>query len=137
ITDGRHDGALRCVFDPEAESGTLVVASADRMARRKHWIAFTLRPQGTLHIDDGAVTAIRDKKRSLLPSGVRLVEGSFGAGDCVRCVTTDGREIARGLVSYSAAEARKLQGAQTRDIDGILGYKISDEIIHRDDLVIL
>ncbi|MGH7818336.1 MAG: glutamate 5-kinase [Candidatus Binatia bacterium] len=137
IADGGGEGALGRVFDPEQDSGTLVIPSADRLARRKHWIAFTLRPQGALHIDDGAVAAICEKKRSLLPSGLRLVEGSFGAGDCVRCIAADGREVARGLVSYSAAEARKLQGAHTRDIDRILGYKISDEIIHRDDLVIL
>jgi len=137
IADGRQPGALVRALDPDVEAGTLVLAPADRMARRKHWIAFTLRPQGTLRIDDGAVHAIREGKRSLLPSGVREVEGSFGAGDCVRCVALDGSEIARGLVNYAAAELRKLQGANTRDIDRILGYKVSDEVIHRDDLVIL
>ena len=136
IADGRGDDALARVLDPNAECGTLVVPSTDRLASRKHWIAFTLRPQGTLHLDAGAATALRDKGRSLLPSGLKLVEGTFGAGDCVRCVAPDGREIARGLVNYGSGELRKIQGAHTRDIDAILGYKVSDEVIHRDDMVI-
>jgi glutamate 5-kinase len=136
ITDGKTRGVLARVFDASVEAGTLVVPVADRLASRKHWIAHTLRPQGSLHLDAGAVAALRDKGRSLLPSGVKLVEGTFGAGDCVRCLGPDGAELARGLVAYSAAELRKIQGAQTRDIDRLLGYKVSDEVIHRDDMVI-
>ena len=136
IADGRGDDALGRVLDPNAACGTLVVPSTDRLASRKHWIAFTLRPQGVLHLDAGAAAALRERGRSLLPSGVKVVEGAFGAGDCVRCVAPDGAEVARGLVNYSAGELRRIQGAHTRDIDSILGYKISDEIIHRDDMVI-
>ena len=136
IADGRSDDALGRVLDPNAACGTLVVPSTDRLASRKHWIAFTLRPQGVLHLDAGAAAALRERGRSLLPSGVKVVEGAFGAGDCVRCVAPDGAEVARGLVNYSAGELRRIQGAHTRDIDSILGYKISDEIIHRDDMVI-
>jgi glutamate 5-kinase len=136
IADGRGDDALSRVLDPNAACGTLVVPSTDRLASRKHWIAFTLRPQGVLHLDAGAAAALRERGRSLLPSGVKVVEGAFGAGDCVRCVAPDGAEVARGLVNYSAGELRRIQGAHTRDIDSILGYKISDEIIHRDDMVI-
>jgi glutamate 5-kinase len=136
IADGRQDRALERVLDPNVVAGTLVLPAADRLASRKHWIAFTLRPQGNLHLDAGAATALREKGRSLLPSGVRDVDGSFGAGDCVRCVDPDGAEVARGLVNYSAAELKKIQGVHTRDIERLLGYKVSDEIIHRDDLVI-
>ncbi len=136
IADGKSPSALSRVFDPSGAVGTLVVPSADRLASRKHWIAHTLRPQGTLRLDGGAVAALREKGRSLLPSGVTVVEGTFGAGDCVRCVGPDGSEIARGLVAYSSAELRKIQGAQSRDIDRLLGYKVSDEVIHRDDMVI-
>src|SRR5205814_1373155 len=75
--------------------------------------------------------------RSLLPSGVRGVVGGFGVGDCVRCLGPDGREFARGLVNYGAAELEKIKGAHTRDIERLLGYKGSDEVIHRDDLVLL
>ena len=137
IADGRSAGALCRLLEAGDDGGTLVLASGDRLARRKHWIAYTLRPQGTIRLDAGAVSALRDRGRSLLPSGVREVEGSFGPGDCVRCLDADGREVARGLVSYGAAELRKLCGAHTRDIEGILGYKVSDEVIHRNDLVIL
>jgi glutamate 5-kinase len=136
IADGRRESALGRVFDAATVSGTLVVPSADRLTSRKHWIAFSLRPQGALHLDGGAAAALRDRGRSLLPSGVRLVDGSFGAGDCVRCLAPDGGEVARGLVNYSAAELRRIQGSHTRDIDSILGYKICDEVIHRDDMVI-
>ncbi|MEA2627406.1 MAG: glutamate 5-kinase [Candidatus Binatota bacterium] len=137
IADGRRPDVLARAFDPMTEIGTLVVPHTDRMASRKHWIAYTLRPQGTLELDVGAVAAVRVQGRSLLPSGVRAIDGTFGAGDCVRCTAPDGAEIARGLVSYSAAELRKIAGAHTRDIDRLLGYKISDEVIHRDDLVVL
>ncbi|HUE40228.1 MAG TPA: PUA domain-containing protein, partial [Candidatus Binatia bacterium] len=136
IADGRGADALGRVLDASVVSGTVVVASADRLASRKHWIAFTLRPQGVLHLDAGAAAALRERGRSLLPSGVTIVEGAFGAGDCVRCVAPGGAEIARGLVNYSAGELRRIQGAHTRDIDTILGYKVSDEVIHRDDMVI-
>jgi glutamate 5-kinase len=137
IANGRVDDILSRVFDPDLEIGTLVVPTTDRMASRKHWIAFTLRPRGALHLDGGAVTALLEKGKSLLPSGLAAVEGSFGVGDCVRCVAPDGREFARGLVNYSSAELAKIKGAQTRDIDAILGYKTANEVIHRDDLVIL
>ena len=136
IADGRGDRALERVLDPNVVAGTLVLPAADRLASRKHWIAYTLRPQGSLHLDAGAAAALREKGRSLLPSGLRDVEGSFGAGDCVRCIDPDGAEVARGLVNYSATELKKIQGAHTRDIERLLGYKVSDEIIHRDDLVI-
>jgi glutamate 5-kinase len=136
IADGRADHAIARVLDSSAVAGTLVLPSADRLASRKHWIAFTLRPQGSLHLDAGAAAALRDRGRSLLPSGVRTVDGAFGAGDCVRCLAPDGSEVARGLVNYSAGELRRIQGAHTRDIDSILGYKICDEVIHRNDMVI-
>lgn len=136
IADGRGDEALHRVLDPEITAGTLVIPAADRLASRKHWIAFTLRPQGALRLDAGAATALRDKGRSLLPSGVKDVEGTFGAGDCVRCLAPDGAEVARGLVNYGSAEIRRIVGAHTRDIDRILGYKVCDEVIHRNDMVI-
>jgi glutamate 5-kinase len=137
IADGTRDGVLAAVFDPTAEAGTLLVADGDPLARRKHWIAYTLKPGGTLFLDEGAERALAKGGRSLLPSGVRAVQGTFGVGDCVRCVGPDGREFARGLVNYTAAELEKIKGAQTRDIERLLGYKGSDEVIHRDDLVLV
>src|SRR5438046_1855825 len=86
----------------------LLLADGDRLAHRKHWIAYTLKPAGDLHLDAGAERALAKGGRSLLPSGVRGVVGAFGVGDCVRCLGPDGREFARGLVNYGAAELDKI-----------------------------
>ena len=137
IADGTRRGVLAQILDPTATAGTLVLAGGDRLAHRKHWIAYTLKPSGTLHVDDGAERALAGGGRSLLPSGVRRIDGAFGVGDCVRCVGPTGREFARGLVNYNAAELDRIKGAHTRDIERLLGYKGSDEVIHRDDLALV
>jgi glutamate 5-kinase len=137
IADGTRPQVLTAVSDGAREIGTLVLPVNDRLANRKHWIAYTLKPGGTLVIDDGARGAITERGRSLLPSGLREVRGSFGVGACVHCLGLDGREFARGLVNYSAAELEKIKGRHSREIESTLGSKVSDEIIHRDDLVVL
>jgi glutamate 5-kinase len=136
ITDGRQDGVLRAALDGTHATGTLVLPLRDRLASRKRWIAYTLKPGGALIIDDGARGAITTGGRSLLPSGLREVRGSFDAGACVQCVGLDGREFARGLVNYGAGELDKIKGLHSRAIESTLGYKVSDEVIHRDDLVL-
>jgi glutamate 5-kinase len=136
IANGRQRGVLAAVFDPARDVGTWLLAPGDRLTGRKHWIAHVLHPTGTLHCDAGAVRAVVSGGRSLLPAGVRRIEGNFAVGDCVRVVGPTGHEIARGLVNYGAPEAAKLQGADSRDIERLLGYKGSDELIHRDDLVL-
>ena len=137
IAHGAKRGVLAAVFDPTVEIGTLLLSDGDPLAHRKHWIAHALRPVGTLHLDAGAERALAQGGRSLLPSGVRAVEGTFGVGDCVRCLGPDGSEVARGLVSDPASELDRIKGAHTRDIQRLLGYKASDEVIHRDDLVVV
>jgi glutamate 5-kinase len=137
IADGTHADVLAGIFDADVESGTLLLAGSESLGRRKHWIAYTLKPSGALQLDDGAQQALGKGGRSLLPSGVRGVSGDFGVGDSVSCLGPDGREFARGLVNYSAAEVDKIKGAHSRDIERLLGYKGSDEVIHRDDLVLL
>jgi glutamate 5-kinase len=136
IADGSRRGTLGRLLQADPDTGTLLVTEGDALGRRKHWIAHTLRPLGTLSLDAGAVRAITQSGRSLLPSGVRAVDGRFGVGDCVCCVDADGREVARGLTSYGAADLAKIAGAHTREIATRLGYKGSDEVIHRDDLVV-
>jgi glutamate 5-kinase len=136
IASGTRPHTLAHVLDPDADVGTLLLADGDALGHRKHWIAHTLRPAGTLHLDAGAERAVVHGGRSLLPSGVRTVEGRFGVGDCVRLVGPTGTEIARGLTSYAAADLEKIKGAHTKDIPALLGYKGSDEIVHRDDLVV-
>lgn len=136
IASGTAPNVLGRIFDPDTDVGTLIPAGADRLTRRKHWIAHVLKPRGTVHVDAGAATALTGHGRSLLPSGVVRVDGAFEVGDCVRIVDAGGREVARGLSSYGAAEVATLAGAHTRDIAARLGYKGTDEIVHRDDLVV-
>ena len=137
IADGRRKQSLALVFNPATETGTLFLPLADRLASRKHWIAYTLKPAGTLVVDVGACAAICRRGSSLLPPGVREVRGMFGEGECVACLDPSGREFARGLVNYSSSELERIKGARTSQIEKILGYKVSDEVIHRDDLALL
>lgn len=115
---------------------TWFLPNATPGAARKQWIAGTLKPRGTLRIDLGAERALASN-RSLLPAGVTAVEGPFGRGDLVSIVAPDGREIARGLTAYPADEAAQIAGRRSGEIPEILGYSGGDEIIHRDDLVLL
>ncbi|HET7393279.1 MAG TPA: glutamate 5-kinase [Candidatus Binatia bacterium] len=137
IASGLMAGSIPRVFKPEEEIGTLVLPDSNRLTNRKHWIAFNLKPAGEVVVDSGAHEALVRKKTSLLPSGVREVRGSFGVGECVRCLDLEGREFARGLINYSALELNQIKGLHTSRIEQALGYKPFDEIIHRDDLVLL
>ena len=102
---------------------------------RKRWIAGVLKPEGTLIIDAGAARALTDGK-SLLPAGIRQIDGRFQRGDAVLVKDQEGREIARGLVAYGAADAERIAGKRTAEIEAILGYRGRDEMIHRDDLAL-
>ncbi len=137
IADGRQEKILEQVFATTTEVGTLFLPLADRLASRKHWIAYTLKPAGVLVIDDGARAAICGRGSSLLPPGIRQVRGMFGEGECVACLDLAGHEFARGLVNYNSTDLERIKGARTSQIEHILGYKVSDEVIHRDDLALL
>jgi glutamate 5-kinase len=116
--------------------GTLILPG-QRMNSRKHWLAFTTRDRGSMVVDDGAARALRNRGRSLLPAGIVEVRGDFGMGDPVLCLDSAGHELARGLVAYAAADVARIMGRPTREITQVLGYSNGDEVIHRDDLVIL
>ena len=116
--------------------GTLFTSAVNKLTSRKHWIAFTLEPQGRILVDDGAKKAILQKGKSLLPSGVLAVEGQFSLGDPVVLVDPRQQEFAKGLSNYGSVEINKIKGLKTTEIENKLGYKYSDEIIHRDDLVV-
>ena len=116
--------------------GTLF-APGERLASRKHWLAFTAKSRGRLIVDDGAERALVDRGRSLLPAGVTRVEGSFQIGDPIGCVNARGDEIARGLAAYSAEDVARIAGRPTREIARVLGYSNGSDVIHRDDLVLL
>lgn len=117
--------------------GTLFLPRAAKMGGRKRWLAFATRPQGGVRVDAGAKRALIHEGRSLLPSGVEGTVKRFQVGDVVSVLGVEGEEFARGLVNYSADEVERIKGRKTSEIEGVLGYKHSDEVIHRDNLVIL
>lgn len=136
ICSGKTDDVLTRL-SKGAPLGTLLVPSKGRLAARKQWLAGRLTAQGTLRLDDGAVDVLREAGRSLLPVGVTEVLGWFDRGDLVVCQDRHGAEIARGLVNYSAEEARQIIGQASSRIESILGYVGEPELIHRDNMVVL
>jgi glutamate 5-kinase len=136
VASGDRAGAVRAALAGE-DVGTLFAPSAERLKGRKHWIAYALRSTGKLVVDEGAHHALVGGKRSLLPSGVRAVEGTFQAGEAVAIATEAGQEFARGLAAYSSDELARIAGRRSTEIEAVLGYKLLDEAVHRDDLVIL
>lgn len=137
IAEGRQPDVITMALDPARETGTLIVPAGVRLKSRKHWIAFALRPAGSLGVDRGATEALCNKGRSLLPSGIREVRGDFGGGDCVSLLDPDGKEFGRGLVNYPASDVLKVAGRRSTEIPNLLGYKVADEIIHRDNFVLM
>jgi glutamate 5-kinase len=114
-----------------------VFLTRSRLASRKHWLAFTTHTRGQIVLDDGAVRALVERGKSLLPAGIRAVRGQFGIGDPVGCVRADGGEFARGLVAYTSEAITRIAGIATPKIPEVLGYSNGNEVIHRDDLVLL
>jgi glutamate 5-kinase len=133
---GRRPGALAALLRGEAV-GTVFAPGAERLSSRKGWLAAAARGKGTILVDPGARRALVEQGRSLLPSGVKGVEGHFGVGDPVDIAVDRGRPFARGLAGYAAEELRRIAGLKTSEIEGALGYKYLDEVVHRDDLVVL
>jgi glutamate 5-kinase len=136
IASGRRPQPVTELLDG-APVGTIFWPEVERMQSRKHWIAYALRPAGTVVVDAGARRALVEGKKSLLPSGITAVRGRFDQGDPVSVVDADGREIARGLCAYDASEVVKILGKRSHDLEEALGYRSVDEVIHRDDLVLL
>ena len=117
--------------------GSLLLAGQQPEAARKRWLAGQLQSRGELILDDGAVKVLRQSGRSLLPVGVVSIKGRFARGDMVVCKDADGEEVARGLVSYGYQDARKIIGWPSDDIESLLGYRNGEELIHRDNLIII
>ncbi|MCB1522643.1 MAG: glutamate 5-kinase [Hyphomicrobiales bacterium] len=133
IADGRVDHPLKRI----AEGGpcTWFLTPSNPVTSRKKWIAGSLEPKGVVRIDSGAAKALVSGK-SLLPAGVKGIEGSFARGDCVLIRNPDGGEIGRGLIAYDAGEAAQIMGRSSRDIEKILGYSGRAAMIHRDDMAL-
>jgi glutamate 5-kinase len=136
IASGRQPEILARVCAGEA-IGSFIAADTQPMTARKQWMANHVQVAGRLRLDAGAVRALVTEGKSLLPIGVRELEGEFERGEMVACFDPSGREIARGLMNYSAAESRRIAGKPSQDIEAILGYVDEPELIHRDNLVVL
>jgi len=136
IANGLSEKVLRRIWNGE-NPGTKFLPVKEKIVSRKRWIAFDTRIEGKVVVDDGAKDALVKRGKSLLPSGISSVEGTFETGACVAVVDMRGKEFARGLTSYSSDEIEKIKGKKTSQIEKILGYKDYDEVIHRDNLVIL
>ena len=134
IASGREPNVLLRLAAGEL-IGTQLIAEKVALAARKQWMADHLQMRGRLVLDDGAARALAAGGKSLLPVGVKLVQGEFERGEVIACVDGQGQEIARGLVNYSAAEARRIAGRPSSEIESLLGYVDEPELIHRDNLV--
>lgn len=136
IADGRRPNVIHGVLTQSCPM-TLFGMAKNSLSQRKRWIAFGRVVRGAIRIDDGAVTALVRKGKSLLPAGVIDVEGVFDVGSAVHVTDKSGRPIARGLVNYNSEDIKKIKGCKSDQIQVILGHKDFDEIIHRDNLVLL
>jgi glutamate 5-kinase len=134
IANGKRQNPVKAVA--EGANCTWFLTTSDPVRARKRWIGGSLELAGAIAVDEGAAKALRSGK-SLLPAGVRQVDGHFERGDAILVRSIDGREVGRGLAGYDAAEARAIMGSNSRDIERILGYSGRSAMIHRDDLVLI
>lgn len=136
IVGGREENVLTRVVAGDL-LGTFLIPDLDPLTARKRWLAGRLKLKGSLVLDGGAVRVLKESGRSLLPVGVSAVSGEFGRGDLVACLDGEGREVARGLVNYSAEETNKILRQPSSKIEELLGYVDEPELIHRDNLVLV
>jgi glutamate 5-kinase len=136
IADARNPQVLPEILAGQ-DVGTLVLPHGSPLASRKHWIAYALKPRGSVLVDEGAARALRERQCSLLPAGVIGVRGDFMQGDPISIIGADGREVGRGLSRYTMPDVAKLAGAKASEIEARLGRYAGDAVVHRDDLVML
>jgi glutamate 5-kinase len=134
VADGRMPNVLLRLIDGE-ELGTLFAPAMKKRSGRSRWIGGA-RPEGTIIIDDGAVKALVDKNRSLLPAGVMHAQGNFDRGDIVVIVGADGTIVGRGLTNYSAEDVQRIAGKKTGEVRSLLADAAYDEVVHKDNLVV-
>lgn len=136
VVGGKNPDVLEDVVQGKPV-GTHFPPSGDRLASRKRWLAFSPRARGTIHVDEGARQAVRERKKSLLPSGIIRVSGRFGCGDLVALAGPDGKPFARGLTNYTHEEVKTIRGLKTTQVARKLGQLHFEEVVHRDHLVVL
>ncbi|MCP4714368.1 MAG: glutamate 5-kinase [Deltaproteobacteria bacterium] len=137
IANGKEQGNLARILSGH-EIGTLILPAKNKLTSRKHWIAYTLKPQGAILVDDGARRAMSEQGKSLLPSGIVEVRGEFGAGEAVSCCGAAGDEFARGVTAYSSNEIAAIKGLKTSQVQAALGVQPPcPEVVNRDDMVLV
>jgi glutamate 5-kinase len=136
IGPGRNKDVLKELFSGDMVGTFFLPEEGKKIRGRKYWIAHVLRPSGFLDLDAGACRAIIERGKSLLPSGVLRVEGNFKVGASVHCRCPEGQVVAAGLTNYASSDLDRIKGCKSSDIKGIIGFRDSDEIIHRDNLVL-
>lgn len=136
IVSGKLEQVITAVFDG-ADLGTYLIPDIAPLAARKQWLAGQLQLKGSVTLDDGAVKILQSAGKSLLAVGVKAVEGNFQRGDLVSCLDQRGVEIARGLINYGADDAARIAGKPSSDFEAVLGYADEEELIHRDNLVLI
>jgi glutamate 5-kinase len=135
IAGGREPNVIPRILDGD-DIGTHLVPDVSPMVARKRWLAGQLKTKGALELDEGAARVLLDEGKSLLPVGVKRVDGAFGRGDLVSCLDPEGKRIALGLINYSSDEVARIMGKPSSRIADILGYIDEPELIHRDNLVV-
>jgi len=136
IAGGKRKNILTHLFSGQI-LGSFFEPRKEKLSNRKCWIAYTLKPEGVIHIDNGAATAILNRGKSLLPIGIVSVQGDFGIGAPVAFFNKNNEPLGRGLVNYGSVDIDRIKGLRTNQIKGCLGYKPYDEVIHRDNLIII
>jgi len=135
VADGRTENLLPRLIDGE-ELGTLFAPAGRKISSRSRWIG-SARPAGVIIVDDGAAMAVAQKNKSLLPAGIVRVEGTFARGDVVEIQSADGKAIARGLTNYSTDDVQRIRGKKTAEVRTMLAEAAYDEVVHRDNLVVM
>ena len=136
IVSGKIENVIPAVFQGN-ELGSYLIPNIAPIAARKQWLAGQLQIKGSVMVDDGAVKILKGAGKSLLAAGVKAVQGPFQRGDLVSCLDMQGNEIARGLINYGAEDAVKIAGKSSSEFEALLGYADEDELIHRDNLVLI
>ena len=138
VAGGKKPDIIHAIFDGKADCTVFFPSKSRRIFGRKPWIAYALERKGIISIDDGAVCALLERGKSLLPAGVTDVSGQFQEGDCIVCVDKNGREVALGLSNYSSSELKKISGCHSSQICSRIGRdSVKEEVIHRDNMVTL
>lgn len=136
IASGFKKGVLQKIVEGE-KIGTLFIPPQRKISSRKLWLAFSHTPRGEVFIDDGAAAALLEKGKSLLPIGIERAKGDFSRGDLVSVMNRKGHEIARGLVNFSSDEVQRIKGLKSSRIEEVLGSRHYEEVIHRDNMVVI